>query len=82
MQYALTFMAVFVTDLIYVRLVKCIHNHKVLGSCVWSTMLTLTTALTVISYTADHWALIPALLGAFAGTYAGMRGKQCAQSEH
>jgi hypothetical protein len=30
----------------------------------------------VINYTTDHWALIPALLGAYCGTLFGMKIKK------
>lgn len=38
----------------------------------WSAFVTFTASIAVINYTQDNWALIPALLGAFCGTYAGM----------
>ena len=36
-------------------------------------VVTFTASVTVINYIQDHWALIPALLGAFAGTWIGMK---------
>ena len=39
-------------------------------------VVTLTASVAVINYTEDHWALIPALVGAFAGTWAGMKIKK------
>jgi uncharacterized membrane protein YfcA len=53
--------------------VKAIQNDKTLQAAFWSVIVTLTASITVISYTEDHYALIPALLGAFFGTYIGMK---------
>jgi uncharacterized membrane protein YfcA len=39
-------------------------------------VVTLTASIAVINYTEDHYALIPALLGAFAGTWLGMKIKK------
>jgi H+/Cl- antiporter ClcA len=36
-------------------------------------VVTLTASIAVINYTEDHYALIPALIGAFAGTWLGMK---------
>ena len=71
-NYIITFASVLVTDLLYVAFVKDIQRNNVLLTCLWSTALTLTTAVAIINYTLDHYALIPALLGAFAGTWLGM----------
>lgn len=39
----------------------------------WATVVTLCTAVAAINYVEDHRMLIPALLGAFCGTYVGMK---------
>ena len=71
--YITTFLAIFVTDLIYVYFVKSIQNDHPLRAAWWSMVVTFTASVAVINYTTDHWALIPALLGAFSGTLLGMR---------
>ena len=73
LDYVVTFFAVFATDLIYVYFVRSIQNNQPLQAGLWSVVVTFTASVAVINYTADHWALIPALLGAFAGTWIGMR---------
>ena len=74
-SYAVTFLAVFATDLIYVYFVKSIQQDQPLSAGLWSMVVTLTASIAVINYTEDHYALIPALLGAFAGTWLGMKIK-------
>ena len=74
--YVVTFFAVFATDLIYVYFVKSIQNNRPLTAAWWSMACTFTASVAVINYTEDHWALVPALAGAFFGTLYGMWIKQ------
>ena len=70
--YVITFVAVFVTDLIYVYFVKSIQDDRPMMAAWWSVAVTFTASVAVINYTEDHWALIPALAGAYCGTLFGM----------
>jgi len=76
LEYVITFVAVFATDLIYVYFVKSIQDNRPAMAAWWSTVVTFTASVAVINYTADHWALIPALAGAYCGTLFGMRIKR------
>lgn len=71
--YIVTFIAVFLTDVLYIYFVKAIQNDKSYQAAFWSVVVTFTASITVINYTEDHYALIPALLGAFFGTLLGMK---------
>jgi Na+/melibiose symporter-like transporter len=71
--YLITFIAVFLTDVLYIYFIKSIQENKALRAAFWSVVVTGTASITVISYTEDHWALIPALAGAFCGTLVGMK---------
>jgi FtsH-binding integral membrane protein len=73
LTYLITFIAVFLTDVLYIYFIKSIQDNKVLQAAFWSVVVTGTASITVISYTEDHWALIPALAGAFCGTLVGMK---------
>lgn len=75
-SYVVTFLAVFATDLLYVYFVKSIQQDQPLSAGLWSMVVTLTASVAVINYTEDHYALIPALLGAFAGTWVGIKIKR------
>ena len=74
--YIFTFIAVFATDFLYVYFVKSIQDDHALRAAWWSMVVTFTASVAVINYTEDHLALIPALLGAFFGTYASMRWRK------
>ena len=73
MTYLITFIAVFLTDVLYIYFIKSIQDNRALHAAFWSVVVTGTASITVISYTEDHWALIPALAGAFCGTLLGMK---------
>lgn len=76
LEYVITFFAVFATDLIYVYFVRSIQDNRPLMAAWWSMAVTFTASVAVINYTQDHWALIPALAGAYFGTLFGMWIKQ------
>jgi len=71
-HYITTFFAIFATDLLYVYFVKSIQNDRAWSAAGWSMVVTFTASVGIIGYTEDHWALIPALAGAYCGTWAGM----------
>jgi len=73
LTYLITFLAVFATDVLYIYFIKSIQDNKALQAAFWSVVVTGTASITVISYTEDHWALVPALVGAFCGTLVGMK---------
>jgi uncharacterized membrane protein YfcA len=73
MTYLITFIAVFLTDVLYIYFIKSIQDNRALQAAFWSVVVTGTASITVISYTEDHWALVPALAGAFCGTLVGMK---------
>jgi uncharacterized membrane protein YfcA len=73
MTYLITFIAVFLTDVLYIYFIKSIQDNKAIQASFWAVIVIGTASITVISYTEDHWALIPALAGAFFGTLLGMK---------
>ena len=74
--YIFTFLALFSTDIIYTYYLRAVQdNRPVIASC-WATVVTFTASVAVIEYTTNTLMLIPALLGAFAGTYVGMKLKK------
>jgi uncharacterized membrane protein YfcA len=72
-QYIITFAAVFATDILYVYFIKSLQNDQPFQASIWSAVVTFTASVAVINYTENHYTLIASLLGAFAGTYVGMR---------
>jgi uncharacterized membrane protein YfcA len=74
-DYIFTFFAVFFLDVVYTYYLRCVAENKVFLASFWSVACYLGGSIAVINYTSDHWMLIPAMLGAFAGTWVGMKLK-------
>ena len=72
MDYILTFIAVFMLDLVYTYYLRCVADNRVFMASFWSVACYLGASVAVINYTSNHWLLVPALLGAFCGTWVGM----------
>lgn len=73
LSYILTFILVFVVDIIYTYYLKAINENHALVAGFWGAVCWLIGSLAVIEYTANHWLLIPACAGAFAGTWVGIK---------
>ncbi|CAB4133559.1 hypothetical protein UFOVP257_281 [uncultured Caudovirales phage] len=73
MSYIITFLAVFFVDIFYTYYLKSVSENAALKAGLWGAVVWLIGSFAVIEYTADHMLLIPACLGAFCGTYVGMR---------
>ena len=76
MDYIVTFFSIFLLDIVYTYYLRCVANDNVLGASFWSVACYILGSVAVISYTTNHWLVIPALFGAFFGTYAGMKLKK------
>lgn len=68
----LTFAAMCITEVCWVACVTETQAQHATGAGLWALALFVTTGITTICYTTDPWLLIPAALGAFAGTYFGV----------
>jgi uncharacterized membrane protein YfcA len=72
----LIFFAAFGLDIVYTYYLKHVEKNNALGASFWSVACYILGSVAVINYTADHWLLVPALTGAFFGTYVGMKIRQ------
>jgi hypothetical protein len=71
--YIFTFLSMFVTDIVYTQLLKSVQNDKPFAASIWASAITFLGGIAIINYTNNNMMIIPAVLGAFAGTYVGMR---------
>jgi len=76
MDYVLTFISLFCIDIFYTYYLRAVAESKTLAASSWSIVVTILGAFVVINYTTNHMMLIPAALGAFCGTYVGMKLKK------
>ena len=67
---------VFFVDIFYTYYLKAVTENSALKAGLWGAALWLVGSFAVIEYTADHMLLIPACLGAFCGTYVGIKYKR------
>ena len=72
-EYLITFFALFFTDIFYTYYLRSVNNNEVLKSSLWAVVVFFIAAIAVVNYTTDHMLLIPAGLGAFCGTFVGMK---------
>ena len=79
-DYVSTFFAIFVLDIVYTYYLRCVANNQVIGASLWSVACYLLGSYAIIEYTTNHLMMIPAILGAFCGTYAGMKLKHINES--
>ena len=71
--YIFTFICMFVTDIVYTQLLKSVQNDRPFAASIWASAITFLGGVAIINYTNDNMMIIPAVLGAFVGTYVGMR---------
>ena len=72
-DFVVTFFAVFFTDIFYTYYLKSIQEERVMQASLWATVVFLVACVAVINYTTNYWLLVPAGLGAFCGTWVGMK---------
>ena len=72
-EYITTFFALFFTDVFYTYYLRAVQNDQAFRSSVWAVVVFFIASIAVINYTTDHMLLIPACLGAFCGTWVGMK---------
>lgn len=66
----LIFLAIFVSDVFWVKCVRSVNEENPLMSGLWAIGIFLPTALTTVAYVYNPWLLIPACAGHFCGTAA------------
>ena len=72
-EYIVTFFALFFTDIFYIYYLRSVQYGRAVHASCWAVVVFLMACVAVINYTTNHWLLIPAGLGAFCGTYVGMK---------
>jgi hypothetical protein len=75
-DYITTFFAIFLLDVVYTYYLRCVSDNNVLGASFWSVACYILGSVAVINYTTNHWLVIPAIAGAFSGTFVGMKIKK------
>jgi hypothetical protein len=69
----LVFLAMFALDFIWARYTAAMVDKRPHLASVYAVGIVATNGVVVVSYTSDPWMLLPAALGAYAGTWAAVR---------
>lgn len=69
LHFALVFFAMIFTDFVWGIYIKAVGQNRALRAGIFSGLIMVFGAFSVISYMNDHRYLIAAILGAFTGTY-------------
>jgi uncharacterized protein YebE (UPF0316 family) len=72
-DYVLAFIAMFLTDVFYTYYLKAVQGEQALKASSWATIIYIVAAFAIIEYNNNHMLLIPAGIGAFCGTFVGMK---------
>jgi hypothetical protein len=74
-DYLTTFFAIFLLDIVYTYYLRCVQDSQVVKASIWAVACYVLGSIAVINYTTNHWLMIPAMAGAFFGTFVGMKFK-------
>jgi uncharacterized membrane protein YfcA len=72
-QAAFSFTAMVLLDLVWVAYTKKVIKNKPALAGMYASAIMLINAVVTISYVTDPWMLLPVALGAFVGSYVGVR---------
>jgi len=72
-EYIIVFLSMFVVDVFYAIYLKSIENNKPIFASFMATIVFFVASIATIGYIDNHLLLIPACLGAFAGTWVGVK---------
>lgn len=67
------FFGLIIIDVLYAIYTKQVQRDNLFWSSLLATIIFVINAVVVISFVDNHWLLIPAGLGAFIGTYIGVK---------
>ena len=75
-DYAITFLAIFVLDVVYTQYLKNVNLNNPISASFWAMVCYAMNSFAIINFTEDKYLMIPAILGAFCGTYVGLKIKK------
>lgn len=72
MSWLLVFAIMFVLDIVWARYTAALVAKRIGSASSYAAFIAVLSGVSTISYVNDHWLLVPAAFGAFAGTALGM----------
>ena len=80
-EYLFVFVCVFAVDVLYTYYLKAVQDSKPIVASSLAAIVYVLACVVVINYTTDHLLLVPAALGAFCGTYVGIKLRKNSNNE-
>jgi len=74
--YLAAFFGMFFTDIFYTYYLKAIYEERAIAASNWAVVVYFIASFLIIGYTTDHWIILPAILGAWLGTFVGLKIKK------
>lgn len=71
-DYVITFFAIATLDIVYTYYLRCVQKNQAMPASLWAVACYVLGSIAIINYTENHWLMLPAMAGAFFGTYVGM----------
>jgi hypothetical protein len=75
MSYIIVFIVMTLTDFVWAQYTAAIAKDKAFPAGLWSIGIILFGSYVTKSYVDDYWMIIPASIGAFAGTFLSVKLK-------
>lgn len=72
-QCILVFLALIAVDFCWTFYIAKVAEKKAIAAACWSAMIMVCGAFATISYLENKWLLIPAILGAWVGTFLAIK---------
>lgn len=69
MKYLLVFLAVAFVDIVWTKYIAEVSAKRALRAASWSALIIAMGAFTTLQYVHDNTMLVPAIAGAFVGTF-------------
>lgn len=73
MTYLAVFVALFCLDFVWAKYTYATTSRQALRASAYASAIIFLSGGAAIGYTSDHWLLLPAMAGAFAGTFVAVR---------
>jgi len=70
-----TFFCTLAADYAWARYTAGIAGRDARRASLWSAVIILLSACTVVAYTTNRWMVVPAALGAYVGTFVAVRSE-------
>jgi uncharacterized MnhB-related membrane protein len=73
MWFVIIFIIDFIVAYVWVKSIQAIDDNNAIKAAITASFMTLSSAITVISFTTNWWLVAPAVVGTGLGTYVSVK---------